>query len=579
MAPEPHHDTRSDAELARRLRTNHITLRTEPIGAERVVTAARRRTRRRRAALAGAAVVAVLAVATTFVTARRDQPNGTDVATDGRGTAVATEDTAAPEADRPGADDPDSDLEWGASADGGLYGVDDSAVGADGSLFSLAVDPDLVSLVAADPGFDGLRTPMALYRLGDDGTWAPSPMPAAMIVDDLAADGERLRAIGTTADARAVVVSTSVDGGETWDTEELPVSADVPSDAIRWQLYAETSIDTSGGSTLAVVESTYEPADWSELFPEWDTTTELRFGPNIAISGDRWVHARAADGLVLESAAREQPFDDVDVVGWSELGLQHPVTPDVLTVDAYVWSGGAWEPVTLPLPGGEVRAADGGFVMYATVPDPDPPPNVPYDIEPLRTAAFWSRDGRTWNPLEVPDGTTSVNIAGDALVATGRVLDPEDPPERHTKQAEHTIAVSHDRGSSWTPVDLGALDERIADALVGEPITGPLGVAIPVLGATDDSDTYGSPHVFWTNHLRDQYLLVSSDLVSWEVVAIADLVDEIGDDEPVELHPVIGDDRIALSVTFASWVMGELGPEGTADPGDPAVTFVGLLRD
>lgn len=575
MAPEPHHDTRSDDELARRLRANHITLRTEPLGAERVVAVARRRTRRRRAALAGAAVAgAVAAAGATLTVTQLDRRDGTEVATEGDAVA-ATADTSPPDVDG-GTDDAALDLEWGAGVDGGLYGVGDSTVAADGTIYALAVDPDRAP-ASTDPVADLLRTSMALYRFGDDGTWARSPTPGAMSVDAIAADGDRLRVIGETSDAHAPAVATSDDEGDTWNDEELPVSAEPPSDAIRWQRSIETSIEVSGGSTLAVVESYYEPADWSELFPEWDTTTERRTGPNAATSGELWVGAQD-DGMVLGFASGDVA-GSIETVAWADLGIDGLAALNTPMVDAYISRGGSWAPVALPIPGGEVRAADGGFLISASVPDPDPPADVPfYGADPVRTVAFWSPDGRSWSPLEVPDGTRSVAVVGDAFVATGRVLDPEDPPENHPRQAENTIVVSQDRGSSWTPMDIGALDERLADPHIGEPVTGPLGVVIPVLAATAYTDFYGDPHVYWTNHLQDQYLLVSSDLVDWEVVPVADLVDDVGDDEPVELHPVVGADRIALSVTFASWDLGEPGPEGTADPGDPAATYVGVQR-
>lgn len=217
--------------------------------------------------------------------------------------------------------------------------------------------------------------------------------------------------------------------------------------------------------------------------------------------------------------------DLVRTVTWADLGVDGPEdlapTHQVLQRDGDAWVAldGAGEAFT-GLHGLELDAAAGGFVATG------------YTGEETasRARAFTSDDGAAWAPITAPSGG-AVHGMGSALVALDLGAGGQ---------------VSTDAGATWA-------DFEIAEAGIGSLAgctwadAGPLGVAALCEAADGPA------------------LAVSSDLRTWTVTPLADVV---GDEAAATLNGMaihVGDDRVVVTANGSTPVPdGGQAPSATA---------------
>ncbi|MDY7103459.1 MAG: hypothetical protein S0880_19920 [Actinomycetota bacterium] len=541
-----------DVLLARRLQDTTRTLRLEPAGPDAAVARARQRRRRHTAAASCTAAVALLAGVVTMTAGDDTPPPQAVAASQGAGGAPT-----------------DLDLEWGVT-EGGLFGVSDVARSPSGALYALTTEPG----AHLDQG--GGPLPQIVYRLGDDGTWEALRSDAVADFDDIAADGDLLYGIGTAPrDADTVaVLSTSDDGGRTWSAQPFGTGGSPPSNAVDWSTWASTSIESAGGETLALVTVTWFP-DWDDVFDTYDAGTD-------------WVDTTTEGGPTLWRD-HDGHQEVVAQLPWDALGVDGPDVLDGMTT-AYRSTDDGWAEVDLPIaPDRLVAAGDGFLLTSTTVTDPGPPavPTVvgptttmapgttvaPTTVAPTTSAApsttaapttsapgaapssspvnvvttgpgdavvtssddaprtvpvveveaFTSADGVSWRPVDLPSGTMAVHGSDTSMVAVVS-----------SAAGDRSLRASHDGGATWQPVDLAAtgLPEG---AVISTVASGPLGTV--VVASTGE-------------RLADHHLLASTDLRTWDVDALDDVfTDRVGDDGPVQPTAIVGNDRIALSIT------------------------------
>jgi hypothetical protein len=435
------------------------------------------------------------------------------------------------------------DLDW-QRADGGLY-LPRSAFQDGEVIYALSTGPG----VRAEDYPDG-DEPRALYKLGDDGTWEP-----------VALDGDRPRAgdvsgtagllyavsTGPASEGSDAVahLSTSDDGGDTWDSEDVP-PLDPPSTAVDWEPSASVGVESTGSTTLAIVTTRFFPPV-ETLFPEMadpegttaDYSVETRdeglvlvrypitpaetdvTTPPSTVGADG---ARARAQEIQEDAASEG--EDVRTITWSDLGVEGP---DALAThyQLFTRAGDAWEPVTAEpdefagLDGIQLASAGDRFVVTG------------WNDEGGSTV-LTSPDGLSWSPV--------ANSPHDQIVGLG--------PALVKVPAEGVIVgVSNDAGASWSDVDLAEVAGVEPDSLIVAADTGPLGLALVVNTGRD---------------VGPDRLVVSGDLADWTATPLADVV---GFDDIGNVTPVVGEDRIVVTANHLV--------DGSSDQPPPSVTAVG----
>lgn len=503
-----------------------------------VSRAHRRRNRHRASAAVAAVTVVAVAAAVTVPRVAGDEDGGVDVINPASTGLSPTGPL---------------DLEW-RSLDGGLYDMRAAFPDESGVLYALSTGPG-----ARTDDYPDQDVPRALYTMGEDGTWQPTPLegdrPDAV---DMAGAGGLLYAVSTgpaapatgADDGSAARLSTSSDGGDTWANHEVPMP-EAPSEAVEWTGTSSVAVESAGSTTLAAVTTMWSP-DLEALFPEvpWDSPDQgnfmveqreeglvlLRFtagpdGPDAttpagssapttvpAAGGEdpeapaevRRQVAEEAEAAAFEAASgtgealdpevvRTIPWSDLGVGGLGDVDLHHQLLRH---------TGGGWEPV-------ETTGLD-GFSSFVLGVAGDRFVATGWGREGETSTTLVSADGAAWTPIE---GVTGQVIGvGPALV---------DIPWEST-----TIRVSGDAGATWNEVDLSDVAGIDEDSLLMSADGGPMGLALIATGPDGEA--------------RD--LIVSGDLMDWTVTPVADVIQP--GDEPVYVQPLVGEDRIVVNATM-----------------------------
>jgi hypothetical protein len=496
-----HHDDAFADRLRHRLDAEVGDL---PAGRGPAAAAARGRSRRRnrRAALASVAAIALVGgVAQLGPT----DPGRADVAT--AADAVLDETLQ---------------FDWTVTDDG--LGNVPSFVAGDAGVYALSTAPR--SRLEDHPDGD---LPRAMYRLADDGTWAPIALdgedPAAALVSER---GGLLYALstGTVAGSDgAPLASASDDGGRTWVSVPLR-TAEAPSDDVAWNVYHRLHLASTGDATVALVTARIDPP-WQDLFPELDETEHQGYA--IERTEDGYVLLERTDGGAEGDVVRTVPWDELGIDGTEDL------TPQTF---AYVADGAGWTEVPTPLGG---LSPDNGSVDLQRLGDALLLTTTEWHGDGASTStAQRSVDGVTWTPLDGP-------VAGQLLAAGDTLV--------HLSQLggnEIAVQVSPDGGATWAALDLGALDESLSDLSDDTYVrgaSGPLGAAIVVSDPERGSGT----------------LLFSTDGERWNVTDLA----EVAPDGSWLEQVIVGTDRLVL-----------LARTTTGAPASPerSATLVGVPR-
>jgi hypothetical protein len=430
-----------------------------------------------------------------------------------------------------------------------------------GALYALSTAP------GARYPEDGSTLDPALYRLADDGTWVVASTDGAVPMVDLAADGSVLYAIGTAPGSGAVgydsVLSSSVDGGATWaPTSIAPVAP--PSTVVAWRSWSSLAIERVPGATVAVVSTVFSPPQ--SLVDQAVAAAGAEAGQYHAEITDAGIEvvAYVPDGVVGEkgrandpapttappadpprsgaavptppgtvmtpygptdgTTVSAEPTDEqirsktvesrtvLTSIPWAEIGLTG--RGDLTATQVLVEREGAWVPVDssaladLSVTGLTVAGQD--LVVHGWVDGGQ------------AQQALWSSDGLTWYPVAVGEDSR-IGGLGNVWV---------DLPAKCCGGAP-VVRGSVDRGASWTTIDLGAVDGRLASASVTSFDSGALGLAAI---AVDHGDEAGDPV---------SYLVTTRDLRNWTVTPLAEVTGSASAGAAVH----VGADRIVVTAS------------------------------
>jgi hypothetical protein len=397
-------------------------------------------------------------------------------------------------------------------------------------------DGDTVYAISTGPGFhygapmNGTHMPIALYRLGDDGRWQPTPLDGDQrpYTANLATADGALYAVSTAPGSDVPRVGVSRDGGATWSSHALP-PAGFPEGTRNLTRQAYGSVAARGDKVLALVVTRFYVDD-DAVFPEkkghpeyvverrpeglvlskftlggFTTTRPAAPGATTTLPAGAPTTGPGAETSrppILSRGEREA----IRTVPWSKLGLRGP---DDLAprYQLFERSGDEWRPV-------DIQPADLGVLAEHLSVAGDR--FVLTGIYARTEGAFVSDDGHQWNRVPLAKGEKLVG-ASSALV--------------RYPQTGTTARVSVDGGASWTDVDLGANGADPGLDVI-DASGGPLGVAL-LLGDAGDHPIQ---------------LAVSSDMISWTVQKVSDVV---GAGAYVKGWTFVGADRIVVAAERA----------------------------
>lgn len=438
-------------------------------GPDAAAARGRARRRNRRAVLASVAAIAVVVAATQTVP---DDPARTELATASGQVHV----------------DPSLQLDWTVTDDG-LSMVTGHSAG--DALYALSTAPR--TRPQDHPDGD---VPRAMYRLGEDGRWAPIPLegddPA---LSQVTQRGDVLYALSTGAIAGAdgaPLGSVSSDGGQSWSSMPLQVAAP-PSPDVAWTVSYTLDLAATAEHTVALVGARIG-IPVRDLFPELQHDDPER-SDEAALS--TLVDGRGVHLVEAEEDGSAGPV--VRTVPWSDLGVTGPddIAPQRW---AYVADGDTWTEVRPPV---TATSPEGGSTELAAVGDRFLLTHAEWHRDgTATTTALRSTDGRTWAPIPVP-GAGQLLAVADAMVHVGLTPGPDGTPR------EAQLQVSRDGGTTWGPLDLGAIDPSLADLEqpYAHAAAGPLGIAVVVGDAEGPATT----------------LLYSPDASAWTVADLAEV--------------------------------------------------------
>jgi hypothetical protein len=530
----------------------------------RAIARARARRRHRRVAVGATAAAAVLVAVVAPQVARGDGDGRDDSLTAGPADAGAGLPLTGPLA-----------FDW-RTTEGGLTSVTSAFQADDGAVYALATGPGV--RYQDHPNGD---YPRALYRLGEDGTWEAVPLegerPDAV---DVTTAGGLLYAISTGPDGNggyAPQLSTSADGGDTWTVDDIG-AVGPPSDVIGWLKASNLAIESSGGTTIAVVSTGFRP-NQEDVFPQLrEPDAYSRYQAEARPEGFALLDVTGGAGAVRPRAEEDAAAADEaaraagDATSpWSAVGSTNAAPPgaDPTTTVAPL-EGTVVPPVDGAPPADESpfaatevvqlvpwadlgvsgiealgghhqvfqRTEDGWAELDAT--------GLPADLAgieltatgdrfvatgfPMRDgspAAYTSTNGVSWAPVASPE--PQVVGVGSALVSL-----PYDGTVAH---------VSPDGGASWSEVDLTAVGVA-PGSFVASVDAGPLGLALITFPA--DGGDGGQ-------------VVVSGDLVDWTVTPLEEV---LGTGDTLQARVVVGADKVVVA--------------GSTPPADPS-TLPGTL--
>jgi hypothetical protein len=347
-----------------------------------------------------------------------------------------------------------------------LFGADD------GAIYALSTAPG-----ATWQNAGGGPPPKALYRTDDGETWSVTLIAGEFGLSDIDESKGTLYAIGTApgfsavgASAAGFTVSTSKDGGETWETSLLPSVATPPDDLgnVNW-VDATANIAAGESRTVAATFTRYQ-VDLFGLLPAEVRSENVDVQPtDTGIQAiDYSIYEQLSMQCEQETAAlgggdpgelaedqlpdscrqlfSGQPADAIVFTAtWEELGFDNgsPLSFSELFVAS---DGGAFEPVPSPFRADEwvrgIYAVGDGFMSLSWG---------------LNSAVVrFSPDGRTWNEVSGLAGISDVMQVGSyggLTVVAGATGETGRP----------VIAASVD-GTTWTTADI----DEVLDELGGE---------------------------------------------------------------------------------------------------------------
>lgn len=310
---------------------------------------------------------------------------------------------------------------------GGSLG--ETAIGDDGSLYSLSTQPGPVDLDVA--GFEA-HAPRTLYRSTDGADWETLTLPDQLYATGVAASGSRLYAVGTgpTADDTVPVrLSTSDDDGATWtDPIELPTLAAV--EAFPGEISTGIPRVAVLGDTTVVAVTATAIIDWSQRLPAQFADRGFAIGiDGIDVYGDP---VGCEDGARIDAAGRAAGRDPMPPSTMAN-GAGDPTNPAGMLCGAPpIIASLTWDQLDVPA---ELTAlttpqlhlftatGDGPFAEV-----PSPLANVGYEPELLATDdgfTLVAANSQPFNPavppsapsatvLTSPDGTTWTETAAFA---------------------------------------------------------------------------------------------------------------------------------------------------------------------
>jgi hypothetical protein len=405
----------------------------------------------------------------------------------------------------------------------GLGWTSSSIVAGSSGLYALSTAPGPLS----EDGLAGDGR-QRLYRSGNGSDWSEIDLPAELWASSLTANGDQLYAVGTSpagGGTRSVVLASSDDGGANWSTVELPTGlAELQARSPREVIVSGLSVTNGPGGVVATMAVQAVPdigKRLSQVAPDlaydggWNMTATgidvlaAPAGCSRAATGSATNVSGSASDAVREACA----FDPTDqpVVGtftWAELGVD-PELVDLIGGRPLVFvssDGDTFEPVELPAgttgTTPEVVASADGYVLALGRQDR----GAPYQSQ---TAVLRSADGRAWSD---DPGAATDGYPADAGLLAGRPAFAV-----YGEGGGMSVRVLGEDGS-WSLVDLaGVMTQPAAGSEYGVHgvAFGPLGLAAAVnVYSEQEGKTLGS------------YLLHTLDGNDVSVVPLNDYVDD-----------------------------------------------------
>jgi hypothetical protein len=236
-------------------------------------------------------------------------------------------------------------------------------------------------------------------------------------------------------------------------------------------------------------------------------------GPPTSIAPDGSRVAGASAGADVKERAEadiEASREVVATIPWSAVGLTGADGLD--SVQVLVERDGVWTPVEAPALDGvsTVRLVAAGQDLILEGSDASG-----------RATVLTSVDGASWRPVAVGEGSR-IGGLGNAWV---------DVPEG--RDGSPVVRSSVDQGASWSSIDLGAVDGRLASTVIWSVDSGPLGLAAIAVDHADDPASTTS------------YLVTTRDLQHWTVTPLRDIAGATT--AAASVH--VGTDRIVVTAS------------------------------
>ena len=418
-----------------------------------------------------------------------------------------------------------------------------AGLGASAPLYALSTAPGQREMKAG--------MPRVVWRSDDGVEWtAASTLSPDLFLSDLAADGDRIYAVGTAPAEAAVggrrpvaplVVGWSDDGARTWEQARLPIDlAAITARTVR-SYAAGTGVVTSPLGTLVVglLDATLDvpaslpagvtaPNGWAftpdgvdllgpdqgEQCPEGSSTPKVDRAPaDLTEFGEVMpLICMSEDGQSRVMVTPQESRGVTASYTWAQLGVDGDLLRAVRRQPvAFFAPAGSQDfervelPVMAPVQGELlVDGTDAGFTLALTTGEQR------WRIEPSSEVTLLrSADGRTWTADALPGG------AGTWAMAAGRVAGT---PIVLGQRSTGPVVVRGDGDGGWTTTPLAeAVD---ATARGGRTVSlmsaavGPFGVVAAVVVAADKEGPV------------DYRVLASRDGLTWTDAPVTSLVDQ-----------------------------------------------------
>lgn len=393
----------------------------------------------------------------------------------------------------------------------------DTAVTADGSLIVASdfvwneVDPNSAEAVATADYGDGRRVvgdgpfvalstapgtrdeyAPVIWRSDDGASWHPVETPPELVARSIASGGGRFFTLGTTPAAADtgrlsdVAVSSSADGGLTWDTTVLPLdtSALDGQPGVKSVGVITTGL-AAGPEGVMVAAQAWPNLDIDSMVPADGKVNGFNPTPDgLQVYGAATCDEAPATTVAAVTATTTSGVEGEDpctsgppidrTIPWADLGIAPAVVDAMFSPGLHLFAstdGATFDEVPVPSVDGEtvsgIRLAhlDSGFAMMVSTSDGGPSNGMVFDSADL---------GRTWTRTGVAPVVWPFTFdgSGDQLVITGNL------PEGDGSEA----AVAVRTGSTWATTRLNDLllpsDGVLATIYAFNAVVGPSGVTM-----------------------------------------------------------------------------------------------------